>query len=179
MKYLLFILLIPQLVRSETLQIQPGELKVEDGDTLLVTMHGETKRVQLLGIDAPEDVENPKFKMDLKRTALDQEILLLLGIMASNHLRDLVKQEEMLDLHFQPGAVDRYGRLQGELYGLSDTSLNRAMIADGFAVVTLDGSDKKSPLWRELQQQSVKQKRGLWGLPAMPARRWAGGLLQH
>ncbi|MCU7922637.1 MAG: thermonuclease family protein [Candidatus Thiodiazotropha sp. (ex Dulcina madagascariensis)] len=179
MKCLLFILLAPQLVQSETLQIQPDELKVEDGDTLLITMKGETKRVQLLGIDAPEAVENPKFKVDLKRTALDREILLSLGIMASNHLRDLVKREEMLDLYLQPDTVDRYGRLQGELYGLSDRSLNQAMIADGFAVVTLDGRDEKSPRWRELQQQSVKQKKGLWGLLAMPARRWAGGLLQH
>ncbi|MCU7936643.1 MAG: thermonuclease family protein [Candidatus Thiodiazotropha sp. (ex Dulcina madagascariensis)] len=160
------------------MQIQSNELKVEDGDTLLITMKGETKRVQLLGIDAPEAVENPKFKVDLKRTALDREILLSLGIMASNHLRDLIEQEEMLDLHFQPGSVDRYGRLRGELYGLSDRSLNQAMIDDGFAVVTLDGKDKKSPLWRELQQQSVRQRRGLWGLLAMPARRWAGSYLQ-
>lgn len=172
------LLLLPMLVWGETIRLPAGDLKVEDGDTLLVRLEGETKRVQLLGIDAPEDKDNPKFKVDLKRTALDYDTLLTMGVMASDHLRELIAGTEALELNYTPGEIDRYGRLVGVLYGIDGVSINQAMVANGFAVVTLPDEDEKRPAWLERQRRSVEQKRGLWGLLPNPAHRWAGKYLQ-
>ena len=49
---------------------------VEDGDTLVVVAENQDVRIQLLGIDAPEDVPNPKLQKDLERTKLAEEVLI-------------------------------------------------------------------------------------------------------
>ena len=79
--------------------------KVEDGDTLVLDVGGQSTRLQLLGIDAPEDVVNPKLEIDLKRTGLSEEALLKLGRQASNHLRELVKPGQMIALRDRKSVV--------------------------------------------------------------------------
>ena len=71
---------------AETLAVSGDAIQVEDGDTLLITFPDGVRRVQLSGIDAPEDKENPKFAVDLKRTALAKDTLLELGATATGHL---------------------------------------------------------------------------------------------
>ncbi|MEJ1343607.1 MAG: hypothetical protein RPU14_16295, partial [Candidatus Sedimenticola sp. (ex Thyasira tokunagai)] len=66
-RYLLLLTLPFSLATAGQPQHQASLISVEDGDTLVVKIKGEEKRVQLLGIDAPEDVENPKFTKDLQR----------------------------------------------------------------------------------------------------------------
>jgi micrococcal nuclease len=175
---LVFLLLTPSLALSDSLWFNADEVEVEDGDTLLVKIENQTQRVQLIGVDAPEDSENPKFKVDLQRTALDHDSLISLGLMATNHLRELIAGRERIELQYQPGERDRYGRLQGEWLDYSGHSLNQTMIADGYAVTTLDESDSRRPQWIESQKQAFEQKLGLWGLLPKPAQLWAGKYLQ-
>jgi micrococcal nuclease len=168
------LLLIPSLALADSLWFDAEAVQVEDGDTLLVKLEGQTQRVQLIGIDAPEESENPKFKVDLQRTALDHETLLSLGLMATNHLRELIKGAARLELRYQPDDRDRYGRLQGEWLDSSGNSLNLAMLTDGYAVVTLDEADGRRAEWRQSQQLAFDRKQGLWGLLPKPAVQWAG-----
>ncbi len=53
-------------------------LAVEDGDTLVVLIHKQQARIQLIGIDAPEDLTNPTFAKAMERTQLDPNQLLAL-----------------------------------------------------------------------------------------------------
>ena len=172
------LLLLPSLAQGDSIRLQADAVQVEDGDTLLVKLDGEMQRLQLTGIDAPEDSENPKLKVDLERTQLDRDTLLSLGMMATNHLRDLIAAANRLNLIYLPDDRDRYGRLQGDVRdGLGNNSLARTMVADGFAVVTLDEADSQRSDWLESQKQAYDQKLGLWGLLRKPAVLWAGKYL--
>ncbi len=170
---LLALILVSTATQAETRWIESADMRIEDGDTLEVRSAGNWDKFQLYGIDAPENRENPKFKVDLQRTGLQHETLLSLGIMASGHLRDLVKRSGRVELQYEAGDVDRYGRLQGWVRDVNGTSLNFTMVADGFAIVTLENGAPLAGQWRKAQQAALDGKQGLWGLLREPAMRWA------
>ncbi|MBW9259684.1 MAG: hypothetical protein B6D70_05755 [gamma proteobacterium symbiont of Stewartia floridana] len=156
--------------RAETLTLSVDAIKVEDGDTLKVTVAVGIKRVQLIGIDAPEDTENPKFAADRKRTGLSQETLLSLGIIATGHLKKQLAAGDEYQLRWESDKPDKYGRLPGELFTPSGVSINTRMVEEGYAVA-LPGV---SSTLQSVQRQAESDHRGLWGLLAKPTRLWAG-----
>lgn len=139
-------------------------IKVEDGDTLLVNLAGAEERIQLLGIDAPEDTRNPKFEVDQKRTGLDEERLLTLGKAATAHLQSLIQPGQKLVLSGDLNARDRYGRIPAEAFTPSGLSLNVAMVADGYArVLYTDGSPEALRKRLEAVWMLANRNRpGLW-----------------
>ena len=155
---------------SATVEI-PGEaIQVEDGDTLLITVADEVRRIQLSGIDAPEDKDNPKFAVDLKRTGLSRETLMSLGATATGHLESLIVDDQNYTLRYDADNPDKYGRLPGELFTPSGDSINERMVKDGYAVA-LPG---ESAELLSLQQQAEAERKGLWGPSEDAARLWAG-----
>lgn len=151
------------------------DIQVEDGDTLVVYIDGKTQRVQLTGIDAPEDIDNPKLQVDLSRTKLDKDKLLLLGKVATEQLRFLIKTEAPFILHFNPHKRDRYGRLPGDIVNSTGQSISALMIHNGYAVATTR-STKPELIKRlkPLQQKAQQEGKGLWGLYKEASRLWAG-----
>ena len=109
--------------------VPPGGLHVEDGDTLLIVINGEQQRVQLAGIDAPEDTDNPKLQRDLQRTGLEREQLLALGQLSREYLRRLTKIGAPYTLHYQPDQRDRYGRLSAEVRDDRGRSLAETLVS--------------------------------------------------
>lgn len=172
---LLTLLLLATLpVLAEEAKLSAEDIQAEDGDTLRVNLAGKTQRIQLSGIDAPEDTENPKFKVDLKRTGLDDETLLALGVIATEHLRRLLRIEQQpYLLRYDLASPDRYGRIPGELFSEEGVSFNRRMVSDGYAIALPSDSDAKRS-YAALQRQAREQKRGLWALMNKPTLRWAG-----
>ncbi len=152
--------------------LSPGSLHIEDGDTLLIEIDGKQKRVQLSGIDAPEDTDNPKLKHDLARTGLERERLLALGQLSTEYLRRLTKIGSPHTLHYDPGRMDRYGRLTGSLHDSRGRSLAETVVAGGYAIAARDSTQ---PL-RTLQTEAQQAQRGLWGLEPETTRLWAGGM---
>ena len=150
--------------------------KVEDGDTLVVDIDGQSTRLQLLGIDAPEDVVNPKLTIDLEHTGLSEETLLKLGRQASNHLRELVKPGQMIVLRGNLKQKDKYGRIPVIAFSPDGHSLNAAMIADGYAMVLgrypLDKTLKQQ--YQTLEAAARAEKRGLWGTNPGTMQAWSG-----
>ncbi len=151
-------------------------LSIEDGDTLVVEMNGETRRIQLLGIDAPEDVPNPKLQRDQQRTGLDTDSLLGIGQAATRHLKSLIAPGQTVKLEGNLRKQDKYGRIPAIAYDHRGRSLNEAMVEDGYAVV-LD----RYPLQRGLrdrlkamQQTAIAERRGLWGAHRAVAVAWSG-----
>lgn len=150
--------------------------KVEDGDTLVIDLDGQPVRLQLLGIDAPEDVANPKLERDIKRTGLDQEALLHLGHEASNHLRSLIHTGDRVQIEGDLGKRDKYGRVPVVAFASDGRSLNATMIADGYAIVLgrypLDVHRRQQ--YQQLETQAIKEQRGLWGSAHQAMRAWSG-----
>lgn len=176
MKTLCFalILLLPGLAGAALVPVEV--LKVEDGDTLVVNLKGEEARIQLQGIDAPEDAANPKLTVDMKRTGLGADALLPLGEAATAHLKSLVKPGERVVFSGDVDARDRYGRLPGEVLTREGLSLNAAMVADGYARV-LQGRQTPAELLQRLEMvwEVARQKKpGLWSSDPDTFRAWAG-----
>jgi micrococcal nuclease len=149
-------------------------LEVEDGDTLLVSMDEGRKRVQLIGIDAPEDKRNPKFKVDLERSGLAPDQLFALGEAATAHLKTLVKPGDQVTLNGNLTAPDRYGRIPAEVFTRNGLSLNVAMVSDGYARILVESGvpkglhDRLFAVW-ELAQN---QRRGLWAAQPEAFQAW-------
>lgn len=158
------------MVGAEEYVLPPGSLHVEDGDTLLVKLDGEEKRVQLAGIDAPEETDNPKLQRDLARTGLERSRLLALGRMATEYLRRLTKIGWPYTLHYEPDRLDRYGRLSGDLRDGSGRSLAELVVAGGYAIASRDATER---MWA-LQDEAQQEQRGLWGLEPEATSAWAG-----
>ncbi len=152
-----------------------SSIEVEDGDTLLIDIDGQQTRIQLAGIDAPEDSDNPKFRVDLKRTRLSAEQLLPLGRVATEQLRYLIREQGPFVLHFDPERKDRYGRTPGDLVNASGDSISAQMVANGYAIPL--GRGLPADLARRLgalEARARADSKGLWGLYPQETRRWSG-----
>jgi len=149
-------------------------LQVEDGDTLLLEIEGESVRVQLLGIDAPEDSENPKFKLDLKNTEMDAGLLRQLGIEATSHLESLVSAGDSVTIDGELREKDRYGRIPAIVNNATGRPLPSAMIQDGYAIA-LEPTEQDYAYGRRLdrlERFSRKSHNGLWGSHPEAFRNW-------
>lgn len=148
---------------------------VEDGDTITVQVGGEIKRLQLAGIDAPEDQVNPKLTRDLERTGLSSDTLLALGNAATAHLKQLISPGDEVEVVGDLAASDRYGRIPVFVYK-DKRSLNATMVTDGYALVLQRSSiaqETKAEL-SALQLRAQGEKRGLWGSHDSETIRWSG-----
>lgn len=175
-KVLTFLLLtLPMISQAEPLSISAKDMQAEDGDTILVTDESKTYKIQLSGIDAPEDTENPKLNVDLARTKLQKDRLLAMGKLATDHLRLLIKDHSPFVLNFDPQKTDRYGRIPGEIVNLGGKTLSDMMIKDGFSIVTTRStSDELLQRLQPLQIEALAEGKGLWGHDPIASRAWAG-----
>ena len=149
---------------------------IEDGDTLVVEMNGQPERVQLLGIDAPENTDNPKLVRDVQRTGLVEKQLLEIGNAAAAHLQQLVKPGDYIRIDDGKLRRDKYGRFIVIAFGAESRSLNQAMVEDGYAVVL-----GRYPLPESLKDglkaaevTAKRENRGLWGRYPETAGAWGG-----
>jgi micrococcal nuclease len=126
----------------------PGEyrvLEVVDGDTLKLSMDGNSETVRLIGIDAPET-----------DTCLYSE--------STQQLKDLV-EDKYVTIQADPsqGERDKYGRLLLYIWHMG-TFVNEDMIRNGFAYeYTYDYPYQYQSLFIEAQKDARLSKRGLWG----------------
>jgi micrococcal nuclease len=151
-------------------------IAVEDGDTITVQIGSEEKRLQLSGIDAPEDVVNPKLSKDIDRTGLPKEALLELGKTATKHLMQLISPGENLRIEGDLKSNDKYGRVPIQAYKEGGASLNEQMVADGYAVV-LGRAVLPEPVKSQLlnsQRQAQTEQKGLWGTHPANTLLWSG-----
>lgn len=152
-------------------------LQVEDGDTLVIDLNGTPTRVQLLGIDAPEDIANPKLMRDTGRTGIGADLLLELGRLATRHLQQLISPATKVNVEGDLKRSDKYGRipvivsLPGE-----EHSLNAAMVRQGYAI-TLNApsiADGVPAELLQLEEQARREPTGLWKSKPELMQAWSG-----
>ncbi len=172
---LIAVLLASGAAQADQRIVTAQAVRAEDGDTLLIDIEGHEQRIQLAGIDAPEDVDNPKLQVDIKRSRLTQQDLLKLGRVATEQLKYLLTARAPFVLHFNPQKRDRYGRIPGDLINANGESIAAQMVDNGYAVVSRRGTPPELvKRLSELQHEALRQQRGLWGLYPDDSRRWAG-----
>ena len=114
---------------------------VLDGDTIEVMRKGVAVRVRLDGIDCPE-----------KKQAF--------GARAKQFASQLAFGKEVQIIE---RGLDRYGRILGEVILPDGTSLNKRLVAEGYAWWYQRYSDDEE--LKRLQAQAREAKKGLWGDP--------------
>jgi len=151
-----------------------GSMQVEDGDTVLIELDGDELRIQLEGIDAPENEDNPKLQRDMERTGLAQAKLLSLGRMAKEYLRRVIEVGKPHTLHYEPNKRDRYGRIPGEVKDTTGRSISAQVIKGGYAIASARSAPERANEYKALQTEAMNASQGLWQLEAEAARLWAG-----
>ncbi len=176
MKTLVFLLLLLPCGLLFAGEVQVELIEVEDGDTLVVDLAGKEERIQLLGVDAPEDTQNPKLKHDMRRTGLDAAQLLPAGQAATQYLKFLVQPGAALTLSGRLKQRDRYGRISTQVFSATGVSLNQAMVAAGHARPLRSGAIPKT-LKQALEEAYITAKstrQGSWESYADVFGIWAG-----
>lgn len=151
-------------------------LTVEDGDTLVVLINKQATRIQLVGIDAPEDVPNPKYAKDIERTQLEPNRLLALGKSASLHLTEILGSSSQVQLRGRLSQKDRYGRIPAIVLTTAGESVNQQMVSSGYAVAMKRGNIAKSQkqTFAQLESDAQSKKKGLWSIDAEAMAKWSG-----
>lgn len=149
---------------------------VEDGDTIVIEYKRKTLRVQLIGIDAPEDTKNPKLNIDSKTKNIDKADLLEMGTLATKHLKALVKAGQTISLQGNLTQKDKYNRLPAVVLNEKGESLNKRMVEDGYALLLtrFPISNKLEVELKNAEKQAIKNKTGLWKTHNTIINKWSG-----
>lgn len=125
--------------------------KVIDGDTLEVSINGETKSLRLIGLDTPETLDPRK-------------PVQCFGREASNRAKELLTGKKVrLEADSTQGELDKYGRLLRYIYLEDGTLYNEKMIKDGYAhEYTYNIPYKYRTQFKAAQADAMNNKRGLW-----------------
>ncbi len=98
-------------------------VRVVDGDTLIVKYNGEDTRVRLIGIDTPESVH-----VDSSKNTQS-------GVVASDYVKNLLKETKKVALEFDEDMYDIYDRLLAYVYLEDGTMLNAHLLIEGYAEI--------------------------------------------
>jgi micrococcal nuclease len=126
--------------------------QVFDGDTFLVILHGQEKKVRIIGINTPETGGPYR-----TRECFGQE--------AKKELQKILPQGSIVRL--EPDASqhnqDTYGRLLRAVY-VDQINVGEHMIRQGFAhEYTYQVPYQYQALFREAEHEAKENQRGLWG----------------
>lgn len=121
--------------------------------------------VRLYGIDAPEINYCSKIKKDEKELQIPAALLIKLGFLSFNFLKDQVNLGDVCTLvQEQNNLVDKYGRLLGYLILKNGRVLNEIMIKEGYAKPYNDVFCEMLPMYQEWNLQAKSSLKGLYSL---------------
>jgi micrococcal nuclease len=137
--------------------------RVVDGDTVVVRLDGQSVKVRLIGVDAPESVDPRK---PVERFARE----------SAAFLRQLVEGKRVRLAYEPAGArIDRYGRTLAYLYRVDDDLfVNRELVARGYAFAYVKYPFRFMEDFRAAERTAREKGLGLWG-PDPAARGAIGG----
>ena len=134
-------------VLPELNQSYHNVINVVDGDTIDVNINGETKRIRLIGIDAPEMSENECYNNE-----------------SFEKIKELLLNKKVsLEVDSTQDDKDKYNRLLRYVFLEDGTNLNLYMIKNGYAVEYTYNKPYKYQLeFKEAQALAKSETKGLW-----------------
>jgi micrococcal nuclease len=135
-------------------------VRVVDGDTIAVRLHGRRERVRYIGVDTPESVKPGTPVECFAHAASDANARLVAG----RRVRLVLGRERR----------DRYGRLLAYVYRVSDGRfVNAELVRDGYAhTLTIPPNDRFAARFAALQALARRHRRGLWRACPLLAERY-------
>jgi micrococcal nuclease len=140
-------------------------VKFVDGDGIILKdiISNEEFEVRFYGIDAPEINYCNKIKKDEKELQLPAGLLIKLGFMSFNFLKDQVNLGDLCTLvQEQNNLVDKYGRHLGYLILSDGRVLNEIMVKEGYAKPYNEVFCEKLPMYQQLNLQAKISRKGLY-----------------
>ena len=133
--------------------------RVVDGDTAVIRVNGEDRRVRFLGVDTPETVHPNK-------------PVQFYGKEASNFTKESLTGKNVW-LEYDVSPTDRYNRHLAYVWTSRPNSINESTIRQsmynaklllgGYAKVTIIKPNKKyEALFKKFESEAKSAKRGLW-----------------
>jgi len=142
---------------STTLDLQGSKdelynvIRVIDGDTVSVDIHGVNTTLRLIGINTPEVVDPRRTVECFGREASAEAKSILSGA------RVRIEKDPT------QGELDKYGRLLAYVFLESGTFFNKYMIEEGYAYeYTYNIPYKYQNEFKNAQKKAKKRARGLW-----------------
>ncbi len=142
-------------------------VKFVDGDGIILKdiISKKEIEVRLYGIDAPEINYCNKIKKDEKELQIPAALLIKLGFLSFNFLKDQVNLGEVCTLvQEENNLVDKYGRHLGYLILNDGRVLNEIMIKEGYAKPYNDVFCEMLPLYKECNLQAKSSLKGLYSI---------------
>ncbi len=150
--------------------ITKNHLKIErfvDGDGIFLKdlITNKEFEVRFLGIDAPEMNYCNKIKRDEKELHIPAALLIRLGYLSFNFLKEQVKLGDLCSLiQEQDNLKDKYGRELGYLKLNDGRILNEIMIKEGYAKPYNEVFCEMLPMYQEWSLQAKSNSKGLFAL---------------
>ena len=142
-------------------------VKFVDGDGIILEDIVSKKEfeVRLYGIDAPEINYCKKIKKDEIELQVPAALLIKLGYLSFNFLKDQVNLGDVCTLvQEQNNLVDKYGRLLGYLILKDGRVLNEIMIKEGYAKRYNVVFCEMLPMYQEWNLQAKNSSKGLYSI---------------
>jgi len=142
-------------------------VKFVDGDGIILEDIVSKKEfeVRLYGIDAPEINYCKKIKKDEIELQVPAALLIKLGYLSFNFLKDQVNLGDVCTLvQEQNNLVDRFGRLLGYLILNDGRVLNEIMIKEGYAKPYNEVFCEMLPMYQEWNLQAKNSSKGLYSI---------------
>ena len=142
-------------------------VKFVDGDGIILEDIVSKKEfeVRLYGIDAPEINYCKKIKKDEIELQIPAALLIKLGYLSFNFLKDQVNLGDVCTLvQEQNNLVDKYGRILGYLILKDGRVLNEIMIKEGYAKPYNEVFCEMLPMYQEWNLQAKNSSKGLYSI---------------
>lgn len=142
-------------------------VKFVDGDGIILEDIVSKKEfeVRLYGIDAPEINYCKKIKKDEIELQVPAALLIKLGYLSFNFLKDQVNLGDVCSLvQEQNNSVDKYGRILGYLILKDGRVLNEIMIKEGYAKPYNEVFCEMLPMYQEWNLQAKNSSKGLYSI---------------
>ncbi len=143
-------------------------LKISDGDTIWVKMHGKRVKLRLLGIDTPEEYPSRKMDKDIEMCHTTFKQMRRLGLLATKHAKTMLYKGEKVTVITKGKGY--YGRTLAFIILPNGTNYNEKEVADGYACVykykghkSRKLSEKEFEKLERLTEEAKVERKGLWG----------------
>jgi len=141
--------------------------RVVDGDGAILNDLGNKSEfeIRFLGIDAPEIKSCRKLFQDERETHMAGALLMMLGRLSFNFMKELVLPGTLLNIELEKGnEEDPYGRKLVYVYLPDGRCLNEIMIAEGYAKPYSRYYCSELTNYQLLNMKAKNERKGLYGI---------------